>query len=112
MTGPDPRREVCFLALTRPSLTFGVPTWGLIINAAGCFFAGMVLSQLSAHSWTNSPFMYWLLAFPVHFAMRRLTSWDWHWVRTLMLWVLTTKPALHVIATQRVRTGRGASSSG
>lgn len=110
-----PTRAVCFLALTRPPLTFGVPTAALLINVGGCFFIGMVVSSFTEHTWRNNPFMYWLLAFPIHMAMRRLTSWDFHWVRTLMLWLLTTavgNAALHVIATQRVQKGKGAASSG
>lgn len=112
MAANAPDREVCFLALTRPAMTAGVPTLGLMINLGGCFFGGMVLSQLSDHSLFNSPFVYWLLALPIHAAMRRAASWDFHCFRTLMLWVLTTKPVLHVIATRRVRSGKGASSSG
>lgn len=112
---PLPAREVCFLALTRPALTFGVPTAALLINLGVCFFVGMAVSSLMEHTWRNNPFMYWLAAFPIHMAMRRLTSWDFHWVRTLMLWLLTTgigNTVLHVIETQRVQTGKGASSSG
>lgn len=107
--------EVCFLALTRPSLTLGVPTWGLVINFAGCFFAGVVISSFSDHSWRNSPFMYWLAAPVIHMAMRRLTSYDFHWVRTFMLWAMTTgigSTVLHVVATQHVKTGKETSSSG
>jgi type IV secretory pathway VirB3-like protein len=111
MQATGPAREICFLALTRPALTLGVPTWGLAINAGVCFFGGVLFST---HSWANNPFMYWLLAFPIHFAMRRLTSWDFHWVRTLMLWGLTSGigiTALHIVAAQRVKSGKGASSS-
>jgi type IV secretory pathway VirB3-like protein len=104
--------EICYLALTRPALTLGVPLIGLIVNAGACFFGGMLLSD---HSWWHSPFMYWAAAVPVHLAMRRLTSWDFHFFRTLMLWILTTGigiVALNILATQRVRTVRGVSSSG
>lgn len=107
-----PAKEICFLALTRPSLTFGVPTWGLLINGTGCFVSGMILS---GHTWSNSPFMYWLLALPIHMAMRRLTSLDFHWVRTLTLWAMTTgigSTVLHVVATQHVKAGKGTASSG
>lgn len=105
------KKEVCFLALTRPALTFGVPLEGLVLNFGVCFSSGMVLS---GHSWRNSPFMYWLIAIPVHMAMRRLTSWDFHAFRTLFLWVMTTAAgitALSIVSTRRARSGRGVSSS-
>lgn len=105
-------REICFLALTRPALTLGVPTWGLAANALICFVAGMILS---GRTWANSPFMYWLAFIPIHGVMRRLTSWDFHWVRTLALWAMTSGigvTVLHIVATQRVRSGKGVSSSG
>lgn len=112
---PPGTKEICFLALTRPTMTLGVPFWGLVVNATGCFVGGMVFTQFSSHSWINSPFVYWFAAVPIHAAMRRLTSWDFHWVRTLMLWILTTGvgiTVLHVVETRRVKTGKGASSSG
>jgi type IV secretory pathway VirB3-like protein len=105
-------REVCFLALTRPALTLGVPLEGLLVNVFACLLSGMVFSS---HSWRNSPFMYWFLALPIHAAMRRLTSWDFHAFRTIRLWILTTGigiTALNIVATQRVRTGKGVASSG
>lgn len=105
-------KETCFLALTRPALTFGVPTWGLAINGVTCLVSGMVLS---GNTWSNSPFVYWLAFIPIHAAMRRLTSWDFHWVRTLMLWAMTSGigiRVLHILPTQRITTGKGASSSG
>lgn len=113
MTAPTkPQGEICFLALTRPELTLGVPTKALLVNVGICLVAGMVLS---GHTWRNSPFMYWFLVFPIHAAMRRLTSWDFHWARTLLLWILTTGigiTALNIVATQRVRKGKGVASSG
>lgn len=106
-----PDREISFLALTRPALTFGVPLEGLLVNVFTCVVSGMVLSS---HSWRNSPFMYWFMAFPIHAAMRRLTSWDWFWGRTILLWILTTGvgiSALNIVATQRVRAAKGVASS-
>lgn len=106
------RQEVSFLALTRPALTFGVPTQALVLNVGICFVAGMICSS---HSWKNSPFMYWLLALPIHGAMRRLTSSDFHWARTLLLWLMTTGvgiTALDIVATQRARRGKDVASSG
>lgn len=106
------KKDVCFLALTRPAMTFGVPTEGLLANALVCFVSGMIFSS---HSWRNSPFMYWFAAFPIHAAMRRLTSWDFHAFRTIRLWILTTGigiTALHVVETQRVRSAKRIASSG
>lgn len=106
------RADILFLALTRPALTLGVPLEGLIVNSAACLIGGMFLSS---HDWRNSPFMYWLAFIPIHMAMRRLTAWDYHFFRTIRLWFMTTGvgiSALSIVATQRVRTGRGVSSSG
>lgn len=105
-------KDVCYLALTRPALTCGVPLEGLLANALICFVSGMLLSS---HSWRNSPFMYWLAFIPIHMAMRRLTSWDFHAFRTIRLWAMTTGigvTALNIVATQRVRSGKGTASSG
>ena len=48
-------------------------------------------------------------------ALQRLTSWDYHWFRTVRLWVLTVcagRTTLESLPTQRARSGREVASSG
>lgn len=106
------RSEVLFLALTRPALVWGVPFEALALNSGLTFFAGMVLQ---GHTIWRSPIMFWLAAIPVHLAMRRLTSWDFHWSRTLLLWAQTTaagRPSLESLPTEQPRLAKDCASSG
>jgi hypothetical protein len=48
-------------------------------------------------------------------ALRRLTSWDYHWFRTVRLWALTVctgRRTLESLPTQPARSGRDVASSG
>jgi type IV secretion system protein VirB3 len=83
----EDRREILYLALTRPALIQGVPVEGFAGNIVVTFLAGMILSQPTV--W-RSPFMFWLAALPIHFVLQRITSWDYHGFRTIMLWLETT----------------------
>lgn len=74
--------DVLFLALTRPALVWGVPLEALMLNVFVCFAAGV---ELQAPTWWRSPFMFWLMGIPIHFALRVLTGWDYHWARGLRL---------------------------
>jgi type IV secretion system protein VirB3 len=83
---PD-RSEVLFLALTRPALVWGAPVEAVVINLAVTLLGGMILS---APVWYRAPFIYWAAAFPIHMAIRGVTSWDYHGFRTLRFWLETT----------------------
>ena len=59
--------------------------------------------------------MFWLAAVPIHMIMQRLTSYDYHWFRTIRIWALTTgtgRTTLESLPTQRPRSGREVASSG
>jgi type IV secretory pathway VirB3-like protein len=104
-------REMLYLALTRPALTWGVPFEALALNITVTFIAGL---ELSAPTIWRSPIMFWAAAAPLHMALRRLTSWDYHWFRTLRLWGLTVCTGcrtLESLPTQPARTGRGIAST-
>jgi type IV secretory pathway VirB3-like protein len=104
------RAEVLFLALTRPSLTFGVPIEGLVLNGAGSFWFGAIMARHG--SLWQSPLTYWLVCIPVHLIMRRLISLDWHAFRTLLLWVMTVaSPRLEAIPTRRASSPEDLPSS-
>ena len=106
------RSEVLFLALCRPALTWGVPFEALALNVMVTFAAGL---ELSAPTIWRSPIMFWAAAVPIHMVLQRLTSWDYHWFRTVRLWVLTVctgGTTLESLPTQRARSGREVASSG
>jgi hypothetical protein len=58
--------------------------------------------------------MFWLAGLPIHFAMQRLTSYDYHWFRTISIWVQTTgagRTTLVSLPVQRPRSGKGVATS-
>ena len=104
-------REILYLALTRPALTWGVPFEALALNIMVTFVAGL---ELSAPTVWRSPVVFWAAAIPIHFGLRRLTSWDYHWFRTVRLWALTgcsRRSSLESLPTQPPRAGREVASS-
>lgn len=103
--------ELLYLALTRPALTWGVPFEALALNVMVTFAAGL---ELSAPTIWRSPVLFWAAALPIHIGLRRLTSWDYHWFRTVRLWVLTTcaGPMLASLPTRAASSGREVGSSG
>jgi len=106
------RSEVLFLALCRPALTWGVPFEALALNVMVTFAAGL---ELSAPTIWRSPALFWVAAVPIHMVLQRLTSWDYHWFRTVRLWVLTVRPGrttLESLPTLPARSGREVASSG
>lgn len=106
------RSEVLFLALCRPALTWGVPFEALALNVMVTFAAGL---ELSAPTIWRSPILFWAAAVPIHMVLQRLTSWDYHWFRTVRLWVLTASPGrttLESLPTLSARSGREVASSG
>jgi type IV secretory pathway VirB3-like protein len=106
----DSRLDLCLLALTRPALTWGVPFEALALNVMVTFAAGL---ELSAPTVWRFPMLFWAAAFPIHMVLRRLTSWDWHWCRTIRLWAMTVAhPTLESLPTQPARSGREVASSG
>jgi type IV secretory pathway VirB3-like protein len=106
-----PHRETLFLALCRPPLTWGVPSEMLAMNVLGTFAAGVWLHGPTIY---RSPFMFWLMGVPIHMALRRLTAWDYHWHRTLRLWLLTFgsgHATLESLPVQRARSSKECASS-
>jgi type IV secretory pathway VirB3-like protein len=106
------RSEVLFLALCRPALTWGVPFEALALNVMVTFAAGL---ELSAPTLWRSPILFWAAAVPIHLVLQRLTSWDYHWFRTVRLWVLTVwagRTTLESLPTVPARSGREVPSSG
>jgi type IV secretion system protein VirB3 len=83
----EDRREMLFLALTRPALLWGAPVEAVALNAGVTLLAGMILS---APVWYRAPFLYWLAAYPIHVVLQRITSWDYHGFRLIRLWLATT----------------------
>jgi type IV secretory pathway VirB3-like protein len=77
--------EMLYLALTRPALTWGVPFEVLALNVMVTFAAGL---ELSVPTIWRSPGLFWAAAIPIHLGLRRLTSWDYHWFRTVRLWTV------------------------
>jgi type IV secretion system protein VirB3 len=111
MSTEHDRSEILFLALTRPTLVWGVPFEGLAANVFLTFCAGVFLQAPTV--W-RSPMMFWLLGIPIHLGMQKLTSWDYHWFRTVRLWALTTgtgRTTLESLPTQRPRSAKGVPSS-
>lgn len=69
--------DVLFLAITRPTMKWGVPWKGWLAN----FFGSMFASMLIAHN----PFFF-MLAFPIiHLVMRGKTSRDHNFFREMSL---------------------------
>ncbi len=102
-------RDILYLALTRPALTWGVPIEALAINVMICFVAG---AELSGPTIWRSPMMFWALCIPIHFGLRRLTSWDYHWARTVRLWVECVMfPAIYSLPVAPAKSHREVSSS-
>ena len=62
-------REMLYLALTRPALTWGVPFEALALNVMVTFAAGL---ELSAPTIWRSPVLFWAAAIPIHIGLRRL----------------------------------------
>jgi type IV secretion system protein VirB3 len=112
MDGDDPdRREILFLALTRPALVWGCPIEAVIVNVCVTLLAGMILS---APVWYRAPFFYWAMCVPVHLIIQRVISWDYHGFRTLRLWLETTgigRTTLAGLPTQHSRTATECASS-
>jgi type IV secretory pathway VirB3-like protein len=112
MDGDDiDRREILFLALTRPALLWGCPIEAVIVNVCATLLAGMILS---APVWYRAPFIYWAACVPVHLIIQRVISWDYHGFRTLRLWLETTgigRTTLAGLPTQRPRTAAEIPSS-
>jgi type IV secretory pathway VirB3-like protein len=104
-------RELLYLALTRPALTWGVPFEALALNVMVTFAAGL---ELSAPTVWRSPVLFWAAALPIHIGLRRLTSWDYHWFRTVRLWVVTAcaGPMLASLPIRSARSGLEVGSSG
>ena len=103
------QREILFLALTRPALTWGVPFEALAANIMLSFFAG---AELSAPTIWRSPMMFWAMSIPIHLALRQLTAWDYHWCRAIRLWALTLgRPSLESISWETPRHYREVPSS-
>lgn len=103
------RSEICYLALQRPALKWGVPFGGLALNAVFTFFAG---AELQAPVWYRSPMMFWLMGIPIHMALKRLTAWDYHWAHILVRWTLClSMPMLGALSLRRARSGEDISSS-
>lgn len=104
------RSETCYLALQRPALKWGVPVVGLWINVPVTFFVGAELMVPGV--WYRTPMMFWLLGIPIHFIMKRLTAWDYHWAHILPRWMYClTMPALLALSLQRTRSGKDIPSS-
>ncbi|MGA8614324.1 MAG: hypothetical protein WB760_22140, partial [Xanthobacteraceae bacterium] len=61
------------------------------------------------------PVLFWSAAIPIHIGLRRLTSWDYYWFRTVRLWALTActgSGRLESLPTQPARSGSETASSG
>ena len=103
-------REILYLALTRPALTWGVPFEALALNVMVTFAAGL---ELSAPTVWRSPVLFWAATVPIHLGLRRLTSWDCHWFRTLRLWGLAAVAGhtLESVPTEKPLSGREVASS-
>jgi type IV secretory pathway VirB3-like protein len=102
-------KEILFLALCRPALVFGVPFEALGLNVFCCFLAG---AYLAAPTIWRSPIVFWLAAVPIHFALRQLTSYDYHWARTARLWVMGLScRVLYSLPSRRPRSAGEVASS-
>lgn len=108
----EDRREILFLAMTRPALLWGCPVEAVAVNACGTLLAGMMLS---APVWYRAPFIYWAAAVPIHYLLRTVTSFDYHGFRTLRLWLETIgggRTTLNSLPTQRPVKSMEVASSG
>ena len=95
------QRDALYLALTRSALKWGVPFEVLMLNVLLSFSAGVFLQ---APTIWRSPIMFWLMGVPIHFALRELTGWDYHWFRTMKLEALSLRvAALTVLPTSLPR---------
>ncbi len=95
------QRDILFLALTRPALKWGVPIEALMLNVTITAVAGV---ELQSPVWWRSPIMFWLMGIPVHYGLRMLTGWDYHWCRTLRLELMTvTMRTLECLSTSPPR---------
>ena|SRR5271166_1515793 len=88
--------EVCFVALTRPEMKFGVPLRGLAMNVLGTLLIGALMSS-TAHTWWRSPMMFWSLGLPVHFVMKSLISRDFHAFRTIELYLVAAMGGMDLL---------------
>ena len=104
------RSEICYLALQRPTLKWGVPFWGLVMNVGVTFFVGAEL-EVPGNLW-RSPMMFWLAGIPVHMALKRVTAWDYHWAHILIRWMLClSMPMLGALSLRPARRGEDIASS-
>ncbi len=71
--------ETLWLAPTRPSMRWGVPLQGFLVNLMGTFIFGMAM---------GSP-LYWAAFVVFHLPMRALAAWDANVFRVLKLWAET-----------------------
>jgi type IV secretory pathway VirB3-like protein len=102
-------REILFLALCRPTLVWGVPFEALGLNIFCCFMAG---TYLAAPTIWRSPVVFWLAAIPIHFALRQLTSYDYHWCRTARIWTMGLScRVLYSLPTGRARKASDVATS-
>ena len=88
-----------------PGADLGVPFEALALNVMINFAAGL---ELSAPTIWRSPVLFWAAAIPIHIGLRRLTSWDYHWFRTVRLWALTAAPGAEAESCPPSRRGRAA----
>lgn len=75
----DEEPDILFLAVTQPTMKYGVPYEGFMANVLITFVFGMVM---------GSP-LWWAAGFGVHWPMRLLTSRDHNVFRVLSLWMQT-----------------------
>ena len=112
MISDTDRTEVLFLALTRPTLRWGVPVEGFILNVTITFVGGMFASTNPSGGWHGlwrSPFVFWLAFFPIHFFMRQVVAVDYHGFRMIRLWLETNVMAgtvLENLPSLPVRSGK------
>jgi len=80
MPEPDPRaalENVLLVALCRPTMMWGVPAEGLMINLGGSVLVGAWVGMGTWH-----PLLYWVVAIPVvHMIMRVGVARDHNWFR-------------------------------
>ena len=111
MAAGHDRSSTVLLALSRPAVLWGCPLEGVALNVLGTFFAGIWLSGPSIY---RSPIMIWLVGIPIHLAMQRLTAYDYYWVRTARIWLMTQGAGhgtLESLPTRRPRSGKECPSS-
>lgn len=84
-TDPAALEDTLFLALTRPSMMFGVPSVGCMLNVTGSV---IVSAWLGMGSWHILAWMICLMP-SVHFLMRWAAARDHNWFRTAGLGIET-----------------------